>query len=210
MWMLSLFVLCVIALLGSLYFVKSKKVKKESIILGIIGFVAGYAVEVWGVTTGAWEYSNDETNLFMVSDIPFEVLFMYGVGLFLMSIFIHCVIRYYPRDDKLDILMRILPVTGVFFFGISLIRHEIAWGVGLSFLALWGLMISERPHIPLLVGLVAFFADFFIEGTLTYFTSYSVWTIGVSTAFMLIGITIAGVLTRKKCNGKDDFCFVYE
>jgi len=188
-----------------IYLVKDRVFRTTNILLFFIGFIAGFGVEYWGVSTESWQYY--ETDLFMVADIPIEILVAYGAGLFYLGILIHYLMTYYNELDRM-IALKAFPLIGFFFFGVAIFHHEIPWVVGLVFLAIWGLMISDKQSIPILAGLLAFFADLIVEGFLTYFTEYYAWTIGVSVAFMLVAIFIAGILTRKRCNPNNGFCFV--
>ena len=207
MWLLAFFGLCVFAIVAGLYAVKDAGVRRASLILAVIGFLAGFGVEYWGVTTGSWEYT--ETDMFMVCEIPFEVLVGYATGMFLLGVLIYYATRFYTDGDRL-VVLKFFPILGAFFFIIGLFHNEMPWGVGLTFLAIWGLMISAKPSIPLVVGFATFIADVVVEGFLTLFTNYYAWTIGVAVAFMLIGIFIAGVLTRRECNPNSDFCMTFK
>lgn len=205
MWLTCLFGLCVIGIIIGLFLIRNRVMRNTNILLFFIGFIAGFGVEYWGVSTGSWEYH--ETDLFMISDIPIEILVAYGAGLFYLGILIQYLIRNYNEQDRL-VVLKAFPLIGFFFLFISLLHHEIPWIVGLVFLSIWGLMISDRQSVPILAGLIAFFIDLIVEGFLTYFTNYYVWSIGVAVAFMLVAIFIAGILTRRKCNPEKGFCFV--
>jgi len=205
MWLIGLFGLCVFAFIAGLYAVKDSGIRRVALILALVGFLAGFGVEYWGVSTGSWEYH--ETDMFMVYDIPFEILVAYATGMFLLGLLIYYATRYYTDGERL-VILKVFPVIGAFFFIAGILHRGVPWGVGLTFLAIWGLMISERQSIPLVVGFATFVADVVVEGLLTLFTDYYAWNLGVAVAFMLMGIFIAGVLTRQKCDPNSDFCMV--
>lgn len=205
MWMLAFFVLCLFCFVAGLYLVKDSHARKNSLMLSLIGFAVGFFIEYWGTTGGRWEYG--ETDIVMVANIPVEVIVGYGTGMFLLGLLIYYLFRFYDENDRVSVL-KLFPFIGFVLFVVALLHSAVPLVVGMGFLAFWGLEISQKRSIPLLVGFVTFIADIVVEGGLYTFADYYEWDIGIAFSFMLIGIFIAGLLTRKRCRGNGDFCFV--
>jgi len=203
MMLAGLFILCLVALAISYYFYREHS--KNLTMLFIIGIIAGFLVEYWGVANHRWQYH--ETDLFFVLEIPIEILLAYGTGLLLAGVMVIALFKQYDESQRFTFMVRLLPILGVItlIFGVL---HAFPLGISLTFLALYGLAISERPSIPISIGVLAFIGDVVLEGILTLTTNYYAWDFGVPFAFMLVGVFFGGLLTRRKCGIGDDLCFV--
>lgn len=204
MWLIAFFGLCVFCFVAGTWAIKDYKIRRDAWILAIIGFIVGYGVEYWGVSTDRWGYH--ETDMFYISEIPIEILVGYAAGMFLLGLLVYYVSMHYENGNGV-VALKFYPLVGSFFLVVSIMHYEVPIFVGASFLAFWGIMISGRPQIPIIVGITTFLADLVVEGALTSFTEYYNWNVGVAASFMLMGIFIAGVLTRKECRANGDFCF---
>ena len=189
----ELVVLCIIALVCVLLF--CKKTRFALFILFIIGFLFGLVVEVLGTTRGIWEYS--ETEMFYLFEIPIEVLIAYGAGLMMAGLCVINLVKYTKEADTYKIIVNLFLIMGVVLF-ICYIVLKFNPIFSLVFFALWGMSISKRKSVPLILGLATFMTDFIVEGSLTTFTNYYEWTLNVPLTFMLFAIAFAGYMTAGK------------
>jgi len=200
------FVACMVTIFAVTILIRKKK---ESWLLGIVGFIIGLAIELWGTSNGSWSY-DDVTSLLMVFDIPIEILMGYFTAGFLLTALLmtlYAISDEPQRKKALDYVA--LPSVGIILL-IYCIWHRSTLLPGLIILGIWGVSISKRPSIPLIVGVLALVADFIVEGLiLTNHTEYYIsgWSISIGLQFMLTAMAITGLLTSWKCPPNKDFCF---
>lgn len=188
-----LFVMSIVALLGVVLF--CKKTRKSLVVLYVAGFILGFLVEYLGTQRNAWEYT--ETDMFMFFNIPFEIFFGYAAGLMMAGLVVMWLVKNVKGENTYDYIVDIFPIIGAILL-VVYVFVDIGTILPLVFFATWGLAISKKKSIPLIVGLLGFVFDVMVEGGLTLFTNYYEWNLNVALSFMLFGMAFAGYLTSGK------------
>lgn len=203
MMLLFLFTICLLGTVSGLWYFREER--KTLLLLFTFGIIAGFLVEYWGVSNGNWEYH--ETDMFYITGIPIEVIFTYGTALMFSGVMVLFLFRKYDESQRYEFVINLLPIIAVATLLLA-VFHAFPLGIPLTFLAMWGLAISDRPSVPITIGVLAFTFDVIVEGILTLTTNYYAWDFGVPISFMLMGVFFGGLLTRRTCRKDSDLCFV--
>lgn len=190
-------ILCVVTI--SVVFLFTKR-RVEAIIIGVLGIVFGFMLEIYGISGGGWNY--DAINsVFVIFNVPIEILMGYFTGSFLVTSVIFGIYNISDEPERHKLLTYALPTIGLIMLFISIPHSNfVPLMVPLSFLAFWGLLLSKKDDVVILVGLLTFFADFIVEWLLTSTQEYYTngWEFGIALTFMFAAIFVTGVLTSGK------------
>jgi hypothetical protein len=174
----------------------------------LLVYFFGVLTEFRGLDDGGWNYSS-VSSILKVSGIPVEILIGYFTGALLIVILIFTLYDLSNEKIRIGILKYFLLVIGIIFLIYTLINNSISMVVPWAFLGTFGIIISQRKSIPIFIGLLAFFADWLVEGGLTNDSEYYAknWDPLIGIVFMFVCMFIGGIITSRKCMPGTLFCF---
>lgn len=176
----------------------SVDVRKKALLLGCIGPVVAYPVELNGVLNHDWNYANVNSVL-RVTGIPIEILFGYFTAVFFLVIIVTYLPRVSTKERRKELLQYFFLVIGVVFLIYAYVYESNYVLVGWSFLGIYGMSVSRDSTIPITVGMCAFLVDWAVEGMLTARVEYYShgWDPSIALVFMFVSMFISGVLTHE-------------
>jgi hypothetical protein len=170
---------------------ESKRLRRQALIVGLIAFVGGWAIEAKGISDGRWLYTESIYNL--PGNVPIEIAAIYGLA---VPLFFWLIQRTYASE--LDTILKfgapeMLIVIGVIFW----IADGFIWLI--FFAGVAGLLVAPRKKLVVIIGLIAFLTELAIEGFILVSTGIVDWSKGYPLAtpiqFMFAAWFITGYLT---------------
>jgi len=187
----GIFIGMIILSIFTYFKLKSRRLRIQALIVGVIAFLGGWAIEAAGIGDGRWDYP--ESIFYLPGRVPIEIAAVYGLA---VPIFFWLIQWTYSTD--LDTVTQfgapeLLLGLGFLFW----IVDGVFWLT--IFAGIAGLVVAPRKKLVLFVGIVAFLTEFFLEGIILAHTGLVIWSGGYPIAtpiqFMFVGWFITGYLT---------------
>ena len=193
------FVICLIAVAVSCLVFQCRV---RALTFGTVGLLAGFTIETIGVFKDEWGYETVDS-LLKVTGIPIEVLFGYFTAAFFIVVLIDNIPDISTERRRELIVTHIYLMVGIVLLAYTYTTSSMSLAVGWAFLGLYGLSISPDRSVPLTVGIIAFFADWVVEGVLTAGTQYysQGWDPTIALVFMFVAMFVTGLLMNQETIG---------
>ena len=172
------FAICLLVTIPILIFSKDRKlIFAVGMVTGILGFFS----ENMGIVQGSYVYRE---SYLWIGLVPIEIVYTYfSAGI--VGTWALLYVKDNASNSDMNWSVHILLILGVIFIFLAIFNIAMLI-IGVGFLGIWGLMISQHRLLVVTVALITFFADFIIEYWLTRTGTYGYnygWDIGIAVGF---------------------------